>query len=137
MKELMDLKELYLEEIKKINKKGELTPVDSEAAKKALEAIEKIHEICDYDEEGYSERMHPRYARNHRMLPEVPYHDDYYSERRGRNSLGQYTSRRRDGYSRANTVDNMVEKLEVMLHDAPDAETRAAIEKCIDKLSDY
>ena len=63
MKELENLKELYLEEIKKINKKGELTPVDAEAAKKALEAIEKIDEICcdeekdmGYSETGYSNR---------------------------------------------------------------------------------
>lgn len=59
MKELENLKELYLEEIKKINRKGELTPADAEAAKKALEAIEKINEICCDEEElngGYSER---------------------------------------------------------------------------------
>ena len=36
MKELENLKEMYLDEIKKINKKGELTPADGEAAKKAL-----------------------------------------------------------------------------------------------------
>ena len=75
MKELENLKELYLEEIKKINKKGELNPVDAEAAKKALEAIEKINEICESydDDEGYSERRYPMRSmnRNNRSYDKV------------------------------------------------------------------
>lgn len=63
MRELNELKELYLNEIKRINKKGELTPADAEAAKKALEAIEMIDKICEKSELGYSDH----YERRHYM----------------------------------------------------------------------
>lgn len=143
MKELEDLKELYLEEIKKINKKGELTPADAEAAKKCLEAIEKIEEICceHEDEEGYSERSYPRRSMNRSrtypmynnrsmMMPEV-YHGDY-SERRGRDSMGRYTSR-----SHGETVKHMIYELEDMHMDAPDMRTRETISQAIDRLRNY
>lgn len=156
MKELENLKELYIDEIKKINKKGELTPADSEAAKKALEAIEKINEICCDEEElegGYSERgssyaypgmrRMPRYSRN--MMPEVynpmnpmSYTDDYHrtSYARNRDSMGRYSSRGMD-YSRHSAVDHMIEKLEGMLETAPDERKRMAIERCISELESY
>ena len=139
MKELENLKELYLEEIKKINKKGELTPADAEAAKKALEAIEKINEICcDYeDEEGYSERMYPRHYpmrsmnRDRMPMPDMMY-DRGYSERRGRDSMGRYTSR-----SRGESVEHMIHKLEDLKMDAPDNHMRMAIDDMISKLEAY
>ena len=128
MKELENLKELYVDEIKKINKKGELTPTDSEAAKKALEAIKMIDMLCEDEivkEPGYSERMYPRYSRNDggyserrysrsdggysTMMPETmynpnmgPYYSSYEGDRsmaRGRDSFGRYTSRN-NGMSR-------------------------------------
>lgn len=160
MKELENLKELYLEEIKKINKKGELTPADGEAAKKALEAIEKINEICsEYEEEeGYSERMYgrryPMRAMNRNRggyssaMPDMMYdHGNYeygysearnrsygdgYSERRGRDSMGRYTSR-----SRGESVDHMIHKLEDLKMDAPDNRMRMAIDDMISKLEAY
>lgn len=147
MKELENLKELYIDEIKKINKKGELTPADSEAAKKALEAIEKINDICCDEEEmetGYSERgmsyRRPRYSRN--MMPEVynpmNYTDEYNrrSYARNRDSMGRYSSRDMN-YSRHSTVDHMIEKLEGMLETAPDERKRMAIERCISELESY
>lgn len=125
MKELEQLKELYLEEIKKISKKGELTPADAEAAKKALEAIEKIDKICcdeaDYMEGEYSERMYPR-----RSMPEM-------YQRRGRSSTtGRYISR-----NNGSTIDHMIHKLEDMRMDAPDSETRMAISRAINELEAY
>lgn len=143
MKELENLKELYLEEIKKINKKGELSPADSEAARKSLEAIAKIDEICcNYDDAEYSERSYrmPQYAMrsyhmpNERgtMMPELM-HDDYiHSDRRGRDSLGRYVSR-----SSGESVDKMIRELEVMHMNAPDEKTRMAIEHAIRKLEEY
>ena len=128
MKELENLKELYLDEIKAINKKGELTPTDAEAAKKALEAIEKIDKICcDYEEEeGYSERMYPRRSmnrsyndrsyRDRSMMPEMrPYDYDDYSERRGRSSTtGRYISRHGSPDYDNEVIDNIIMKLENM-----------------------
>ena len=131
MKELENLKELYLEEIKRINKKGELTPADSEAAKCALEAIEKIDGICERyeEEEGYSERYSTRGRSRAYMMPDV---DPMYSERRGRSATtGRYVSRN------SGAVDHMIQKLEHMKMDAPDRETEIAIDKVIDKLEAY
>ena len=137
MRELENLKELYLEEIRKINKKGELTPADAEAAKKALEAIEKIDDICcDEDDmhDEYSER-YSEYMPYRRRMPDMypKRYSERYSERRGRSATtGRYISRH-DGSS----VDKMIRKLEMMKNDAPDSETMMAIDNVISKLEDY
>lgn len=159
MKELENLKEMYLDEIKKINKKGELTPADGEAAKKALEAITMIDEICNMDEEGYSERSYRggssnrsygdrsygdrSYNRSYNnmnsrryMMPEMEYgsgsYNDGRSYRRGRSATtGRYVSRRNA------IADMMIDKLEDLLRDAPDMETREAIECALEKLEQY
>lgn len=167
MKELENLKELYLDEIKKINKKGELNPADAEAAKKALEAIEKINEICeesDEMEEGYSKRY--SYSGYSRRNPSMSYHYPAeplpemvpmtYSMARSRDSMGRYSreggSSRSDGYSRGNSYNSysrndgysrhyasskMIEKLEEMLENAPDERKRMAIERCISEIEGY
>lgn len=137
MRELENLKELYLDEIRKINKKGELTPADAEAAKKALEAIEKIYDICcDEDDmrDEYSER-YSEYMPYRRRMPDMyqKRYSERYSERRGRSATtGRYISRH-DGSS----VDKMIRKLEMMKNDAPDSETMMAIDNVISKLEDY
>ena len=122
MKELENLKELYLDEIRKITKKGELTPADAEAAKKALEAIEKIDKICcDEDPEYMEAGRSMRYS-----MPEM-------YQRRGRSSTtGRYISRSNEA-----TVDRMIHKLEDMRMDAPDSETRMAISRAINELEAY
>lgn len=132
MKELENLKDLYLEEIKKINKKGELTPTDAEAAKKALEAIEMINEICEmssWDEDEYSERHYPHSMRSMRHYDHMP----DVSMRRGRSATtGRYVSR-----ADAPVVDRMVSRLEDMRHDAPDERSMRAIDRAIDTLENY
>jgi len=101
-KEIEKLKDLFIDEISTINKKGTLTPADGEASKIALEALNYIECLCCNNEEGmYSGMMDP-YG-NH-----VPYNG--YSERRGRDSMGRYTSRSNHG----ETIDSMINKLEGM-----------------------
>ena len=135
MRELEILREMYIDEIKKIDKKGELTPADSEAAKKALEAICMIDDICEgMDEKEYSERSYRRNQSGMNMSRHYPMPDmDYrYSSRRGRSSMtGRYISRSGDA------VDSMIRKLEHMRMEAPDEETRSAIECALDRLDNY
>lgn len=148
MKELDILEGLYLDEIKKINKKGELTPADDVAARNCLDAMYKIDGLCRKyeEEEGYSERSYPRRSMMNRsrtypmygdrsMMPEIGY-DDYmyndYSERRGCDSMGRYTSR-----SHGETVKHMIHELEDMHMDAPDMRTRETISQAIDRLRNY
>lgn len=152
MKELENLRDLYLDEIKKINKKGELTPTDAEAANKAIDAIKKIEEICaccDDMDEGYSERYYRSsgrvYSQRGRM-PEMnrvrgvsysdgPMYRDGYSE--GYPMInGHYPYYRHDGHNGLE-VDNMIHKLEAMKPDAPDRETKMAIDNVIRKLEAY
>ncbi|MBP3802323.1 MAG: hypothetical protein J6I76_00270 [Oribacterium sp.] len=148
MKELENLKELYLDEIKKINKKGELTPTDSEAAKKALEAIEKIEEICaccDDMDEGYSERYYRSSGRGYSQRGRMPemyrgrgvsmsYRDGYSEGYPMMND--RYPYYRHDGHNGLE-VENMIHKLEAMKPDAPDHETKMAIDNVIRKLEAY
>lgn len=141
MKELENLKELYLDEIKKINKKGELTPTDAEAANKAVEAIKKIEEICaccDDMDEGYSER----YYRSGNRMPEMrrgrgmsysdgPMYSEAYPMMNNR-----YPYYRHDGHNGLE-VENMIHKLEAMRPEAPDNEIKMAIDNMIRKLEAY
>lgn len=155
MRELENLKELYLEEIRKINKKGELNPTDGESAKRALEALEKINDICDkeckdemdkgYSEgmsraysdgisRGYSDGINARYYGGHSMMPEMMRHDGYsydYSGYRGqsRDSMGRF--------SRDDAAEHMIHSLEDMLRTAPSERHREAINDCIRKLRNY
>lgn len=58
-----------------------------------------------------------------------------YSNRRGRDAMGRYTSR--DGsydYSRHSEKERMIDKLETMADVATDSKTKRAIEQCITKL---
>lgn len=58
-----------------------------------------------------------------------------YSERRGRDAMGRFTSR--DGsydYSRHSEKERMIDKLETMADVATDSKTKRAIEQCITKL---
>ena len=138
MRELENLKELYVDEIRKINKKGELTPADDAVIEKALERIEKLDEMCCRDEDDmhdeYSER-YSEYMPYRRRMPDMypKRYSERYSERRGRSATtGRYISRH-DGSS----VDRMIRKLEMMKYDAPDSETMTAIDNVISKLEDY
>lgn len=132
MKELECLKDMYLEEIKKITKKGDLTPSDAEAAKMALEAIEMIDDICEkeeWDEDEYSERYYPHSMRSMNHYDRMP----EMSRRRGRSSVtGRYISRASEP-----VVDRMVSRLEDMRHDAPDERSMRAIDRAIDTLENY
>jgi hypothetical protein len=150
MKELENLKELYLNEINKINRKGELTPTDGETAKKALEGIDKIEEICSRyeDMEGYSERYYRSdrgYSQRNRM-PEMyrdrgmsysdgPMYRDGYSEAYPMMN-GHYPYYRHNGHN-GPEVENMIHKLEAMKPDAPDHEIKMAIDNMIRKLEAY
>lgn len=131
MKELENLKELYLEEIKKINKKGELSPADGEAAKKALEAIQMIDDICCNEDPEYMESsgMYQRRMPDMRMH----YNNSDYADRRGRSSMtGRYISR-----SDRSSVNSMIHRLEDMRYEAPNSDVESAINNVISRLESY
>ncbi len=113
MKELDYLKDLYIDEIKKINKKGELSAADAEGAKKALEAIHLIDQICRNEIDEY---MGLGYSRS--MMPEMAKYQDKH-------------------YSRNDATHHMIQQLETMLGEAPDEHKRRVIENAIADLQRY
>lgn len=145
MKALEDLKELIESEIKKINKKGDLTTAELESVYYAVDVIKDIDEIMGKSGgsmEGYSgyapRRYSPyMYADGHDMDGNSYGYHDGVSYRRGRDArTGRYVSR--DGhsynYSRDEARDRMFEKLERMKADATDERTRQAIDRCMDEI---
>lgn len=146
MKALEDLKELIESEIKKINKKGDLTTAELESVYYAVDVIKDIDEIMGKSGssmDGYSGYMSRRYAPymyadGHDMDGNSYGYHDGVSYRRGRDArTGRYVSR--DGrsygrYSRDEARDRMFEKLESMRDSAMDERTRQAIDRCMDEI---
>lgn len=111
MKELEKLKDLFMDEVSTITKKGTLTPQDGEAGKTIFEALYYYNCLCCESEDDQMSMMIDPYG-NH-----VPY--EGYANRRGRDSMGRYTSRRSYGdysnYARhGETIDNMIDGLKDM-----------------------
>ena len=120
---LMDLNDMVDEELKKIIKKGDLTPTELEVAMKAVCLMEKIQnlESPDYLEgytEGYSMRGY--------------YDETGMSMARGRSPVtGRYISR---GYSGHSIKDRMIARLEGMYDEAQSDHERQVVDSWIKKI---
>ena len=132
MKALEQLKELLEEEIRKVTKKGDITPAEVEAMYKVVDIIKDIDTIeameeygedndGEYSRRGYSSRMS---------------YMDGGSYRRGRGMNGRYVSRDRSyrGYSMEESRDAMMAKLEEAMNEATTEHERQAIMACMDKI---
>lgn len=118
-----------------IVKKGDISPTELDNVKDAVKSIYYIETIKamkeygnsnDYSYNGNSYRGSYRYD-NMRGS-----YDDGYSERRGRDSRGRYTSR--DGYSRHDEKEQMLERLERKLSMSKSEAERQAINDMIREL---
>ncbi len=120
-----------------IVKKGDISPTELDNVKDAVKSmyyIETIKAMKDYgNSNDYSYRGIYRYDG---MSNRGPYDGRYgmdgdsdgrYSERRGRDARGRYTSR---DYSR----DDMLDKLERMMNEAGTEAERQTIRECMRKL---
>lgn len=120
---LMDLNDMVDEELKKIIKKGDLTPTELEVAMKAVCLMEKIQSLSamDYSEgytEGYSMRGY--------------YDEPGMSMARGRSPVtGRYISR---GYSGHSIKDRMIARLEGMYDEAQSDHERQVVDSWIKKI---
>lgn len=148
-KTLEHLKETLEDEIKKIVKKGDITPAELESVQNAVCTIDMINKMGGQDEMsyGYSERnmsydAMPSYGRYdiRGSYGDRMYHDDYRdggsSYRRGRSPVtGRYISRGSyDGYSGHSIMDRMVAKLESMYDEAQTDHERQVVEQWINRL---
>lgn len=137
MRVLEDVCEMLEDEIKQIAKKDDITPSELDSMYKAVDIIKDIKTIEAMDEasqDGYSRRPYYAYDGSYDGSYEGSYdgsYDNYsrrggegmsgarrgrdgdgdgrYSERRGRDSMGRYTSRD-DGYSRHGEDTQMLKR---------------------------
>ena len=138
MNELYDLCENLTDEIKELNKKGDISPTELDRAYKAVDIIKDIKTIeameqsggsYDYSNEGgYSRRgSYDSYSNNSYNSYEGGMSnarrgrdgdgDGRYSEARGRDAMGRYTSRdgmSREGYSGHEEKEHMMRQIEQM-----------------------
>lgn len=138
MHELYELKEMLMDEVKKIASKGELTAGSLETVDKLLNSIKNACKIIMYDEyekEGYSQAD-----------ADMSMNSYAYARGRGRNasrdSMGRYSSEggysnrmysRRGSYSYADK-DEKVEMLREMMQEVGTDEERRALQKLIRKM---
>ena len=136
MNELYDLCENLKDEIKELNKKGDISPTELERAYKAVDIIKDIKTIEAMEDAGYSNARGNSYnsydGQSNRMYPGYYYDepgmsnarrgrdgdgDGRYSEdssyRRGRDAMGRYTSRD-GGYSGHEEKEQMMKQIEQM-----------------------
>lgn len=139
IKELKTLKGQVCKEIKKLNMKGDLTPVEIDNATKAVCLVEKIQKIErgeDYNDEGYSESggHYPwmAYGGDGRYAVEGSY-------ARGRSPMtGRYVSRTGSSYDMEHSghsiKDRMIDRLETMMDDAKTEYERQYVMEQINRL---
>ena len=152
-KSLDSLKDLLNEEIKKVTKKADITPIELENMTKTLCLIEKIKmveqdgEYMDSFEEGQSGRYYPNrsYGIDGRHHWDDPRMYDGLSGRRMRSpSTGRYMSGNNTrsygmpdpGYSGHSIKDRMVAKLEEMYDEAKTEHERQIVDEWINRLED-
>jgi hypothetical protein len=131
MNELYDLCDNLKDEIKELNKKGDISPTELDRAYKAIDIIKDIKTIeamedasysYDYSRDEYSRRgsydgSYNSYdgmsnARRGRDGDGDGRYSEDGSYRRGRDAMGRYTSR--DGYSRHDEKEQMMRQIEQM-----------------------
>lgn len=138
MHELYEMKEMLMDEVKKIAQKGELTAGSLETIDKLLNSIKNACKIIMYDEyekDGYSQAD-----------ADMNMSSYAYARGRGRNasrdSMGRYSSEggysnrmysRRGGYSYADKNEK-VEMLREMMQEVGTDEERRALQKIIRKM---
>lgn len=124
MEELYKLKEMLCDELEQYGRKGELTTGSLDVVDKLAHAMKSIATVIAMEEaEGeYSQSDGGRYSMR----------GNSYARRGGntrRNSMGRYS---REGYSGA--VDDMVDKLNDLMQDAPNEDVRHEIKRLVSKV---
>ena len=116
MRYLHDLKEMLCDELEQIVRQGNLNGNTLDAVDKITHSIKSLEVVMGNSYDGNS-----RYSRENNS-------NSYgYSERR-RARNGRYA---RDSYRYSRAEDQMAEKLEKIMQEAPDDRTRQAIERAL------
>ncbi len=132
MNTIYNVEDRVEDELKQICKKPEWSPSDIEMIYKMIDILKDTSTIEAMKEAGYSQAS----ARMSYDDPGMAYANrgnsyDNYSYRRGRDSMGRYTSR--DGYS-GHDKESMIEGLREKMHTTTNESDREAIRRAIDIL---
>lgn len=126
-----DLKEMLCEELEDVVKKGELSAGDLDVVDKLTHSIKSLVTIMAMEEGGYSnDGSYDNYG-NGGMNGGSCNSYRGYSGRRGRDSMGRYTSGRR--YSRDEAKDEVMRHLEKAMTGAS-GEQRKIIQDALEEL---
>lgn len=119
MKALYDLKDKLHDELDEIARKPEMSAGDLETVHKLTDTIKNIDKICALEEGGYSQAVDwDGYGRGN-------------SYARRRDSRGRYS---RDGYSREDGQERMMEHLNKAMESATTDRERENIRRMMDEL---
>lgn len=136
MRYIEDLKEMLCDELDKIASKGELTAGSLDTVDKLSHSLKSVLTIMamegygdSYDDWSYEEGSYERGGNR----------GGGRSNRRGRDSMGRYTSRSyaRNGRSRRMySGDDMEQKITELMNEADDPKVRQALQKALDKMEE-
>lgn len=143
-KTLENTKEVIKDELKKLIKKGELTPAEMDTVFKAVDSIKDICEMCHEDADGneYSMGSYGSYGTPH--WTNDPYAMGNYSGQNRSPVTGRYISNGSphgtmrvsygDNYSGHSIKDRMVARLEPMFDEAKSDYERQLIQNTINRI---
>lgn len=135
MKYIEDLKEMLCDELDKIASKGELTAGSLDTVQKLTHSLKSIETIMAM--EGYGD-----------SYDDMSYDGSYErggnrgggrSNRRGRDSMGRYTSRSyaRNGRSRRMySGDDIEGRIEELMNEVDEPKVRQALQKALEKMEE-
>lgn len=127
MRVLYDIEDMLVEELKKISRKEAISQTDLDNIDKLVDIIKDIETICAMKDYGYSED-------NYSMTGSYnSYAQNDYSGRRGRDSMGRYTSRD-DGYDHNRNQTSLIEDLQNRMRSARSEEEKESLRRAIDQL---
>lgn len=132
---LMELEDLVYDELKKIVKQKDISPVELDNATKAVCLLLKMDELKSgsYEEEGYSNRMMPRRMHSNSYMNGVTYSNGYRDGMYITPAMDRYSNTYygNDGYSRHSIKDRAIDKLERMMDEAKSESEKDAVRKMI------
>ena len=133
MKILYSIEDKMMDELKRICNKPEMSQSDLENVYKMVDIIKDVSTVEAMRDAGYSQANY-RVSYDDPAMSYARYgnrsYDDGYSERRGRDAMGRYTSR--DGYSTHN--ESMIDMLKDKMHNATSEVERENYRRVIEQL---
>lgn len=145
MHDIMNLKEMLMDELSEYGRKGEINAGSLQAIDTLAHATKNLCKIIeDAEEDEYSGAYGGRssYARGGRgrssydgmMYEGDSSYGSSYARGRGRNARRDSRGRYSREYSRADAMEEMTEQLRGMMEQAPDEKTRMGIERLMQQM---